>query len=404
MRWFDLLLLLPGLVLLVPVGVVCAQVVLACLPRRPEPDGGAGPRPRLAVLVPAHNERDGIARTLRSIRPQLRAGDRLLVVADNCDDDTADRARAEGASVVERQHPTERGKGFALAFGVDQLRSAPPEVLVVIDADCEIGPAALDRLALACARSGRPAQALNLMTRPEGGGVGLRIAEFAWRVKNWVRPRGGHALGLPCPLMGTGMALPWARVESAQLASGHLAEDMQLGVELALAGHAPVFCEAATVTSQFPLSRQDQDSQRTRWEHGHLGTIGQQLPVLLGAAWRRGDAGLLAMALDLAVPPLALLVILVSALWLATVALRLAAGSATVSWYASTGLGVALLSAVLLAWAGWGRAVLRPWDLLTVPWYVVSKLGLYLRFWTRPQRQWVKTGRRPGDQGPAGPT
>ncbi len=404
MNWLDLL-LLPGLVLLVPVGVVCAQVALACLPRRPGPDTGTGPRPRLAVLVPAHNERDGITRTLRSIAPQLRDGDRVLVVADNCDDETADIARAEGAQVAERQHPTDRGKGFALAFGVDQLRGAPPEVLVVIDADCAIGPGTLDRLAAACACSGRPAQALNLMTRPEGGGVGLRVAEFAWRVKNWVRPRGSHALGLPCPLMGTGMALPWPLVETAQFANGHLAEDMQLGVELALAGRAPLFCEAATVASQFPLSKKDQDTQRTRWEHGHLGTIRKQLPVLLGAAWQRRDIGLLAMALDLAVPPLALLVILVCAFWGVALALHLAVGPAVgAAWHVANGLCIALMSAVLLAWAGWGRAVLRPWDLLSVPWYVLSKLGMYARFWTRPQRQWVRTGRHPGDQGPTGPT
>ncbi|MFO1338053.1 MAG: glycosyltransferase family 2 protein [Burkholderiaceae bacterium] len=404
MTALALLLLLPCLVLLVPVGVVCAQVALACLPRRPEAEAGTGPRPRLTVLVPAHNERDGIARTLRSVRPQLREGDRLLVVADNCDDDTADIARAEGASVVERQHASDRGKGFALAFGVEQLRAAPPDVLVVIDADCEIGAQALDRLARACARSGRPAQALDLMTRPDGAGVGLRVAEFAWRVKNWVRPRGGSAMGWPCPLMGTGMALPWPLVESARLAHGHLAEDMQLGVDLALAGHAAVFCEAATVVSQFPLSKKDQDSQRTRWEHGHLGTIRQQLPALLKAAWARRDGRLLAMALDLSVPPLALLVMLVVALWLAALALRLAGGAPAVAWYAANGLCAALLAAVLLAWAVWGRAVLRPWDLLGIPWYVASKLGLYLRFWTRPQRQWVRTGRHPGDQGPAGPT
>jgi hypothetical protein len=34
----------------------------------------------VAVLVPAHNE---AAATLEALRPQLQAGDRLLVVADN---------------------------------------------------------------------------------------------------------------------------------------------------------------------------------------------------------------------------------------------------------------------------------------------------------------------------------
>ena len=52
-------------------------------------------------------------------------------------------------------------------------------------------------------------QILDLMTAPEDSPINYRVAEFAWRVNNWVRPLGLAALGLPCQLMGTGMAFPW---------------------------------------------------------------------------------------------------------------------------------------------------------------------------------------------------
>lgn len=386
------LLALVSLVLAVPVGVLALQVAAACWPRRAAA-AGASVRPSVAVLVPAHNECAGIAATVRGLRAQLRPGDRLLVVADNCSDETAALARAEGAEVAERQHATERGKGYALAFGVDRLRAAPPEVLVVVDADCALGEGSLDVLAAACLRHAGPVQALDLMVCGDAPSLKQRVAEFAWRVKNWVRPRGAARLGLPCPLMGTGMAFPWRLIEGARLASGSLVEDMQLGLELARAGHAPVFCEQARVTSRFPDSAEASASQRARWEHGHLSLIGQQLPPVLAAAWQRRDGRLLAMALDLAVPPLALLVLLVAGAWgLSAVLLVLGGGGAALG-LASGVLGL-LAVAVLAAWAGWGRALLRPWDLLGLPWYVLSKLSLYLRFWSsRRQKDWVRTDR-----------
>lgn len=89
------------LLILLPVLVLSAQVLLACLPARAA-SVEQGKRPRVAVLVPAHNESLIIIATLNSLLPQLQAGDRLLVVADNCSDDTAALARAAGAEVIER--------------------------------------------------------------------------------------------------------------------------------------------------------------------------------------------------------------------------------------------------------------------------------------------------------------
>lgn len=388
------LLLLVVLLLALPALVFALQVAAAWLP--PRRGVGALPRPALAVLVPAHDEADGIAPSLATMRAQLRPGDRLLVVADNCSDDTAAVARAAGAEVVERHHATERGKGFALAFGVDHLRAAPPPLLVIVDADCRLEPGALDALASACARWNAPVQACYLMTHQGPTGLNGRVAEFAWRVKNWVRPRGADRLGWPCQLTGSGMALPWAQIAQAPLANGSIVEDMQLGLVLARAGHAPRFCEAARVVSHFPTSAAAAATQRTRWEHGHLGLLGTQVLPMLREALARGDGRLLGLALDLAVPPLALLVLLAGAAWaLAGVAAWAGAGRA--AWGAASVLLAGVALAVLATWARWGRAVLGPLDLLRAPWYALSKLAIYARFWRRRQTDWVRTGR---DRGP----
>jgi cellulose synthase/poly-beta-1,6-N-acetylglucosamine synthase-like glycosyltransferase len=126
-----------AILLLIPVVVIFFQVIFAYLPRRHETNL-LRDIARIAVLVPAHDEADGIASTIDSILPQLKTGDRLLVVADNCSDITARIASEKGAEVIERQDQENRGKGFALDFGIKFLARNPPEVVVVVDADCTV--------------------------------------------------------------------------------------------------------------------------------------------------------------------------------------------------------------------------------------------------------------------------
>jgi cellulose synthase/poly-beta-1,6-N-acetylglucosamine synthase-like glycosyltransferase len=342
--------------------------------------------------MPAHDEAGGIAQTLQAVLPQLHAADRLLVVADNCSDATAAIARAAGAEVVERTHETERGKGYALAFGVDALRADPPGVVVILDADCELAPGALDALSECIAANGRPVQALYLMLAPTDASLTRRVAQFAWRVRNWVRPAGWHRLRLPCQLMGTGMAFTWPMLREAPLANASIVEDMKLGIDLGIGGRPPVFCAEALVTSHFPEAAAATQTQRTRWEHGHLEMILREVPGLLRAAWQLRDLRLMGLALDLCVPPLALLA---AGLIGGTVA------AALVSWFADAwalGVSYAVLlmvfaAAALAAWWLRGRDLVRFVELLSIPLYIALKVPLYVRFLVRREKRWVRTER-----------
>src|SRR5262249_49159337 len=79
---------------------------------------GLVPRKRIAIIVPAHNERIGLRSTLENLKSQVQSNDRLVVVADNCTDDTAAIAAAAGAEVVVRDDRARVGKGYALDIGV----------------------------------------------------------------------------------------------------------------------------------------------------------------------------------------------------------------------------------------------------------------------------------------------
>jgi poly-beta-1,6-N-acetyl-D-glucosamine synthase len=63
------------------------------------------------VLIPAHDEAAGIADTLVALGRQTRRPDRVVVIADNCSDDTAAIARACGAEVVETVGNTDKKAG-----------------------------------------------------------------------------------------------------------------------------------------------------------------------------------------------------------------------------------------------------------------------------------------------------
>lgn len=383
--------LLDGAAVLIalPVAVLVAEIV-AALAARP----AAGRRAtygRLAVLVPAHDEGAGMVPTLSGIRAQLREGDQMLVVADNCTDDTARVAQAAGAEVIARHDPVRRGKGYALQFGLDHLSMDPPDIVVCFDADSALAPLAIDRLASTCAATGRPVQALYLMRRKEPCAVNHQVAEFAWRVRNRLRPLGLSRLGLPCQLTGSGMAFPFGVIRSVDLATGSIVEDMKLGLDLARAGFAPVFCPSALVTSTFAPSQNSARAQRQRWEHGHIAMM-VKVPRLLAAS--PANPPLLALALDLAVPPLSLQAVMLAAITLVAAAAAFCGISAAALAIALAG-SLGFSAAVFLAWLADGRDVLPPAAVLQVAPYVFSKLSMYGRVLTgRAATDWVRTQRK----------
>jgi cellulose synthase/poly-beta-1,6-N-acetylglucosamine synthase-like glycosyltransferase len=380
-------------VLAIPVMVFAAQVLFAILTRNKQVAAVESiKRPNCAVLIPAHNETLVIAQTLTCILPQLTSQDQLLVVADNCSDDTADLARQLGASVVERQHLTQRGKGYALDYGLQQLKHNPPQVVIIIDADCLISQGAIAKLAQACVQHQRPIQALYDMQMQANPSIKARVAAFAWIVKNKVRPLGYQAIGLPCQLMGTGMAFLWQDIIKVNLASGHIVEDMKLGVDLTRHNKAPLFMQDVCVTSAFPPTETATNTQRARWEHGHLSVIINEAPKLILEALRQKNSQMFGLALDLIVPPLAVLVMLCTLLLLITLLIHQFI-SVHFSLNVAVGLLIILSMAVFWAWLFFGRRVISLRQLSYAPLYALSKIPLYIKFFINRQVEWVRSKR-----------
>ncbi len=361
--------------------------------------GGQSPVPlrrsTAAILMPAHNEAGGIARIIAKLRPSLDETIHLIVVADNCTDDTAQLAREAGATVIERHDAALRGKGHALAFGREWLRAQAtplPDCVVVLDADCEISRDALRLLVETAHTSQRPVQSCYLLRSSPDDGAMTQISNFAILIKNRVRQRGAAALGAPAILGGTGMAFAWPVIADAPLATSHLVEDLVLGIDYARKGKAPIYLEQAATWSD-AAGQQDTLTQRTRWEHGYVHTaLRHGLPLALSGVAKFRPA-LLWCGLSLLVPPLALLMSLsIAALALAAV-LALLGATPTPALFLACAIGlIALLLAA--AWARDGRQIVSAATLARIPLYIAWKIPVYLKLVRKRETEWVRTKRK----------
>ncbi|MCX7595233.1 MAG: glycosyltransferase family 2 protein, partial [Fischerella sp.] len=159
-RYLEIVLLAIAFGLFIPICVLLVECIAALFSQyQTECEDALVCQPRIDVLVPAHNEAAGITATLQSLLPQLSEQDRPIVIADNCQDETAAVAQKAGAIAISRHDPQHCGKGYALDYGLQHIATDPPEVVVMVDADCIVHPGAIARIACLAKATTRPVQA-----------------------------------------------------------------------------------------------------------------------------------------------------------------------------------------------------------------------------------------------------
>jgi cellulose synthase/poly-beta-1,6-N-acetylglucosamine synthase-like glycosyltransferase len=190
------------------------------------------------------------------------------------------------------------------------------------------------------------------------------------------------------------MAFPWDVVRSVDLASGSIVEDLNLGLDLAVLKTPPLFCPSAVVMSEFPSTVEGVESQRMRWEKGHIGIILARTPGLILRALRQINVGLLALTLDASIPPLSVLGILLIAM-VVIASLATLFGVSSTALLINTASFVGLLTALFICWLKFGLDLVPPGDLPAILSYVAKKIPLYCRMLFRnSDRQWVRTDRK----------
>lgn len=360
----------------------------ALLPARSPRRGPAAPVRRLAVVVPAHDEAAHIARCVRSLRacPALGAAVDVVVVADNCSDDTAARAVAAGATVLERTDPLRRGKGHALRFAFERLLAEPIDAVAVVDADSVVEPGmlatTLDQFA-----AGAEAVQVPYGVRNPADSLRTRLMSVALLAFNRLRPRGRAGWGLSAGILGNGFALRRETLLAVPYEATSVVEDLEYHLRLVAGGRAVAYADGGAVLADMPTDRAAATQQRARWEGGRLRMLVEHAPGLARAVCR-GRFALLEPLLELLLLPLALHGALVLLCLLAP-------------WSPLRAYGVmalALIAAHVGLALGRGGGSWRDLAALAAaPLYVAWKLGATPRIVRGAARDanWVRTARPP---------
>ena len=143
---------------------------------------------------------------------------------------------------------------------------------------------------------------------------------------------------------------------------------------------------------ELPEAQQATVSQRTRWEHGHLQVLQTYVPRLFWQGIKQNRITLFLQALDLSIPPLSLLVALWIVAFSGTLILTFMGLSAT-SLVCMLVSGLFLFLAISVAWLRFAQDELPLSNILSIFWYIFSKIPLYLKFLKKPQSKWVRTER-----------
>jgi len=342
--------------------------------------------PKLAIVMPSHNEAAGIAACIANIQTSLKqtTGCELVVIADNCNDDTAEIAVTSGARVLIRQNETQRGKGYALDFAFRTLINEDFDAFLVIDADSRVDEKLVLEFQYAFAQGFDALQCRYRIANPESSRR-ARLQYIAWLAFNELRLLGREKLNLSVGILGNGFALSRALIQQVPYEAGSIAEDMEYHLRMVTAGFKIHFLDTVTVHSDAPNQGDNAAVQRSRWEGGRFRLMIDHIPTLFFAVIR-GQLQLFEPLAELLLLPLAFHVLLLLVTLLVPMPF--------LQFYAIAALFL-VFAHVLIAIRVAGGGIEDFKTLATVPFYILWKLMLMPKLWrnARNNAQWQRTDR-----------
>jgi cellulose synthase/poly-beta-1,6-N-acetylglucosamine synthase-like glycosyltransferase len=356
----------------------------------------------MVILIPAHDEAMTLPATLLefkklSLDRKELVKPEIVVIADNCTDNTAELAREAGVTVYERTDLVNRGKGHALRWALEKLPQDFPDyqAVVIFDADTMPERNFMVETAAAYQRGVKIMQGRYDVLRPEENWrTGLMQVAFA--LFNHVRPLGRATLRLSDGLKGNGMMFTRQVLEELPWNSYSLVEDIEYTTRLVEAGYRVQYAPEAALYGQAPSSGKQALSQRMRWEGGRGAQARRDIPRLFKATLQRRSFVPFDRAMDLIILPLGLLFAAIVAAGLLNLGLALLVGGGLLGFTALMwGISVALIFSFVLLGLLVARVPARAYlSLLYAPFYIVWKMWVYFILLTkRLPREWVRTER-----------
>ncbi len=234
----------------------------------------AQPETRIGIIIPAHNEELLLHRLLMSIQKQdyPRAMYKAIVIADNCEDNTARIGLENGAQVFERRDDRHRGKGYAIKFALERVDMKDYDALFIIDADSITGDDLLRQLDGALSRGAQIIQCYNGVANPDESWF-TRLLDVSRTIGNEILLPAKQKLGLSSNLMGNGMCFTSTVLLKYGWDAFTVGEDWEYYAKLIQAGEMVAFANKARVYHQESSSLKQATTQRMRWSSGRFAVI-----------------------------------------------------------------------------------------------------------------------------------
>jgi cellulose synthase/poly-beta-1,6-N-acetylglucosamine synthase-like glycosyltransferase len=249
-------------------------------------------RPPVDIIIPAYNERDNIARLLRSI--DIAAGRyggpvRVVVSNDGSADDTAELAAAEIATFRHARAEILSGENGGQARALNRgIAITEAEIIVRVDADCVLGPDAL-------------VYSVPWFRDPEVGSVGA-MEEPRTDTRTWFHEmrkletvfqfrfaRLGQSMvdGIVV-IPGTFTAFRRGpAVTAGGFPTGMNGEDADLTMQIGRLGYRVVVDPRIRSYEDVPRSPGEFVEQRTRWARAGFHVYARHVPLRAGSAGPR---------------------------------------------------------------------------------------------------------------------
>jgi cellulose synthase/poly-beta-1,6-N-acetylglucosamine synthase-like glycosyltransferase len=384
---------LTGLYFLIITIYLSISFILGCMPSKKTHKTVENYK-RFAIIIPAHNEAKIILRTLESIK-KLDYPEHLytvFVIADNCDDNTAEVVRKAGITCIERNDKKRRGKGFALQYLYQKAieRNWQFDAFVGVDADTVVSGNLLLAMNAKLNEGHKVLTTVYNILTPEKSPT-LSLSYIGFFMRN-IRNKGKNKLGCSIPLYGNGMCISYDIIKKFGWHATSITEDREYWALLHLQNIRVEFVDNAHVLAELPMKFKEYEIPRARWDIGRFQFIRKFfLPFINRWLYNRNFVNFEAL-LELITPPLTLFIdLLILFSCLALFVINWKSFSAILYYTSLFLLCISILPAIILA-----KFDLRVFKnlLLYTPYFMLWRpWNLFKRSMTKSRVEWLKSKR-----------
>jgi cellulose synthase/poly-beta-1,6-N-acetylglucosamine synthase-like glycosyltransferase len=244
---------------------------------------------KFIIFVPSHNESSIISSTIENLS-SIEYSKKLFkvyILADNCKDDTAKRAREtissknlENFHVLERhdKDPLKRGKPHAIRWAINLLEEKqqfykPYDLFLILDADNFVNGDILKNFNSHYESFSDPKKPVMIqcyLDCKNTKGVIAKGYHVSFRIVNRFSQLGRSRLGLNAMIGGTGFIINLKFLSDiGGFKAQSLTEDLEMQTIATMMNHRIAYNHYIRVYDEKPTSLRASFIQKTRWAQGH---------------------------------------------------------------------------------------------------------------------------------------